>query len=168
MIQSRPMITSGQLRPVASDSQMARLHDFEMSLAACRRHCYERDDLVGLKQMAKRAAALPAPGYYVEYDYARRHVGRIIREWERAGRIESRHGENRRSRGAMMEEIARRTMATMGYLSNLNLGEALSRVLAEGDASSYFISDSYAEKLMTMARGGRLQRVGRLRRRRLL
>ncbi|MDE5811785.1 MAG: hypothetical protein K2H61_05720 [Muribaculaceae bacterium] len=159
----------GRPKPTARDSQAARLKDFARMFQRRISYCLECDNLASLKQIALLTAQSEAPAYYVTWIYARNRVTAMIRQWEHAGHIT--YSANRHSRQAMIEELARRAMATQTFVGNITISEAVTRVMAEGGASSFFISPSYSWKLLLQARyhsGRRLRRTTRRRSRRLL
>lgn len=110
-------------------------------------------------EIVSAALACGAPQYYVEFEYARRHVRDIIV----SGRGET---KCRGARHKMMHEIAHKVIARMSD-KQIKLSDALAKVLAEGNASSFFITEHYARRLYHRCRNEHRRRV-RLRGRRLL
>lgn len=88
--------------------------------------------------IARKAAAMPAPGYYVSFDYALR----VLRYMRRSGFI-PREGKGA---GALWRELCSKVTA-LQQRHRIPDSEALSRVLADGKASSFFIRPATALRL---------------------
>lgn len=88
--------------------------------------------------IARKAAAMPAPGYYVSFDYALR----VLRYMRRSGII-PRQGNGA---GALWRELGCKVTA-LQQRHCISDSEALSRVLADGNASSFFIRPATALRL---------------------
>lgn len=96
-----------------------------------------------VEQVLDRVLSGDAPGYYVSYQYARRVVGDLVER----GVVNRFNGKIRRfSRRDMMLEIAVKCVERMER-RGINLGRALTDVLAGGRASSWFMSRTYARQL---------------------
>lgn len=89
------------------------------------------------RQIVDIALKSPAPSYYVEYTYALRRLSRPLPTGTRCPS----------PRNLMWNEISRRVNNRRQNRPNLSLGQALSLILAEGNASSFFISPAYALRL---------------------
>ena len=104
---------------------------------------YERGGKVKVDRVIRAVLERGAPGYYVSYRYARRAVGDLMAR----GVIERYEGKLRRqSRRDMMIEIGRKCKVIMEK-RGVNLGRALTDVLAGGMASSFFMTMGYAKQV---------------------
>lgn len=81
-----------------------------------------------------------APGYYITFEYARRLLGQY-----RRGRLPHTLSPLRR---LMIAEIDRRVNLLMSGTNSHAVGEALSKVLAMGRASRFFITTATAMRLL--------------------
>lgn len=129
-------------------------------LVECRREmarAVEKGEPTTVEEIAWRASQRPAPGYYLEYGYARRQLGRLM-AGDQSGVV---------NRGEMWRELLGRIREVMDRTPDLKFGQALSRVLAVGGASSYFYSASYAGRLYKRLRAHHRRHPNRLRRRHL-
>ncbi|MCM1077058.1 MAG: hypothetical protein NC411_06835 [Bacteroides sp.] len=93
---------------------------------------------VDIESIARQASQSPAPMYYCTYDYALRML-RVLRH----GRLTLR----RDRRLKQWEELNERVSRLMEKRA-IRLPEALANVLAEGNASQFFISPSTASTLI--------------------
>lgn len=94
---------------------------------------------VSTKDIVDIALARPGVDYFVDYDTARRHVGRILRSrsmWMYA-----------KVREGIWHELAFRVTRLMTRYPHLSSDQALARILAEGKASRYFIGASSARRI---------------------
>lgn len=147
-----------------TNQQLRQQHFYE----ECRRQtrlALEAGETIDVRTIAVRAAGSPAPFYYLEYDYALRRLGEIARYRDDKGDDRKSRGKGRRG---VWAELARRVKEQMEEKPSLNFGQALTRVLAEGGASSYFISDGYALRLYHKMRNHERRHPERLRSRHLL
>lgn len=124
-----------------TDNYLRRLRD-EDFMQACRRVISATKGNLTEADVAARAAAGPAPAYYVSFDYALRRLRGMGRGKERLRCPASRR---------RMEEIAERVERMMRR-HGISDSEALQRVLAEGRASSFFLSAGSARRFYQNAR----------------
>lgn len=95
-------------------------------------------------QLFEAVAQIQAPGYFVTFDYAYRLVGLWIREGG---------ADPRSRRGQMIAEIAGKCAGQMAQYPGMSLAEALTRVLASGNATSFFLSPMQIKKIYYRTRG---------------
>ncbi len=91
------------------------------------------------KEVVEIALGRSGVDYYVDYDLARKHVGRILRHGILWKYVKVREG--------IWHEIAFRVSRLMKHYPCLSQDDALSRVLADGKASRYFIGVSSARRI---------------------
>ena len=89
----------------------------------------------GMREIVKAAANGPAPSYYLTYDRVMKMLPGRESEAIPVGA--------RSARGAMWREIHRRVLRRMRR-SGVRRSDAVSMVLAEGNASSFFLTESSA------------------------
>lgn len=95
-------------------------------------------------RLFEAVARIPAPGYFISFEYAYRLVGFWLREGE---------ANPRGRRGQMIAEIAGKCAGQMAQYPGMSLVEALTRVLAFGRASSFFLSPMQIKKIYYRTRG---------------
>ncbi len=102
-----------------------------------------------LAEVTAAAASHPAPQYYVSYDYA-------LRRLRNGGPV---HTERMTTAGeAMWRELSGK-VARVQEIYDINLAEALQRVLTDSRASSFFLSPSSALRLYHQLRRSGQYRV---------
>lgn len=146
-----------------TNQQLRQKHFYEECRRQTRR-ALEAGEVLDTRTIACRAAKTPAPFYYLEYDYALRRLGEIARYDSNGSDGAAATCKGRR---AMWAELAGRVKEQMDEMPELTFGRALTRVLAEGGASCYFFSDSYAHRLYHKMRNHERRHPNRLRRRHL-
>ena len=123
--------TIGKMENVENE-RVARDRDFLRRCMALSRHVSTKG--LSCREVAPKAAASPAPGYYISYDYALRIVG--------GGKSAEIRGSMPRQRN---EEIRRR-VREITRKRGTSKGRALTMVLESG-ASRFFISPKRAERM---------------------
>lgn len=109
------------------------------------RRAWEETGQVDRGEVLRRAIEGGAPGFYVEFEYARRGVSARLRH-----RLRSRHRDYMRPKRMIWEDLADRVMSEMtGSRVPLRLGEALARVLAEGNAPRFYIEPRTARRIVS-------------------
>lgn len=95
----------------------------------------DRDGIDSLNSLAAKVVHCPAPRYYVDIDYAYRMLLKIRKsgQWPR-------RAENRR----MWQEILAKTEQAMERDRSLSLMQAVTQVLVDDGASSYFLDHKTA------------------------
>lgn len=104
---------------------------------------HEQNQSPTVEKVLERVLSGDAPGYYVSYQYARRVVGDLV---ERGVASRFKGKVRRFSRRDMMIEIALKCVDKMER-RGINLGRALTDVLAGDRASAWFMSRTYARQL---------------------
>lgn len=128
-----------------SDLRDIRDRDFKRE---CRRQtalALGRGETPTVADIIKRAVSSPAPGYYLDYDYALTTLYRV-----RNGMTHS-----RTEKRLMWEELARKVDQLMSQGSHQSIADALNQVLADEGASRYFITPGYGKKLYEQLRRNR-------------
>lgn len=98
-----------------------------------------------IRTIARQALRTQAPGYYVEFEYARK----VLYTYFSRGTLPAGSQSNR----AMWMELIERVNAR--HARGWNISDALNHVLCEGRASQYFIAESTAcRQLRSHRRGG--------------
>lgn len=131
-----------------SDLRETRDRDFKRE---CRRQtalALERGETPTVADIIRRAVASPAPGYYLDYDYALTTLYRV-----RNGMI-----HRRAEKRLMWEELTRKVDRLMSEGDHESMAEALNQVLADEGASRYFITPGYGRKLYEQLRRNRPRR----------
>lgn len=105
-------------------------------MRACRKVVSEAGEReLTVREIAVKAARMPARSYYVNYDY----IGRALRQ----GIGGEHRGAARAARLADIETRVRRLMERRGY----RFSDALTLVLAGGSPKGFFLSDDAAVRL---------------------
>ena len=117
---------------------------FLQAIARVKNKAKANGDILTVQQLCSLAAKEPAPGYYISYGYARRHLSRIVDHRSNSLKIDPSDPSFSSPRTQMMIEVARKCIDYRRSVPGLELGYALARVLAFERASSFFLSDSYA------------------------
>lgn len=120
----------------AQNRRLRQSHFFDRCRQISRRAIADGTTL-SARQIVDLALKSPAPSYYVEYTYA-------LRQLSRPHPLDN-HGTS--PRNLMWSEIRHRVNSRRQKHPHLSLGQALSLTLAEGNASSFFISPPYALRL---------------------
>lgn len=94
-----------------------------------------------LYELAARAAASPAPGYYCTIIYAERQI-RKLRRQHRIGR------RSRMGRQSMWDEINEKVTRIQERRPSMSLQMAVCQVISDEPASQFFISPSTARNLV--------------------
>lgn len=108
-------------------------------MLACRRVIESSSEPLSQKEVAIRAAGMVAPEFYVSFGYALRR----LKEMESGGRATFR----RQSAAEMFWELRKRVRRLMRR-HGLQQADALARVLARGNAPSFYLSPSAARCLL--------------------
>ncbi len=107
-------------------------------MEACRKVLSESAGLTAA-MVAERAAALPAPCYYITYGYALRRLRALRKQGDPSA-------GNPKGARALWAELHLRVDA-LSRRHGISDSEALARVLAEGRASSFFLAPRSALRL---------------------
>lgn len=129
-----------------------------------KRKAYADGEMPMVEELVRRASRAEAPAYYIDFDYAMRHVNTYVRH---PGRYTGRTPNSRSGRRRMIEEIALKAQALVEQKPGLRLRDAVARVLAFERASSFFISETYGVRLYYRIAAATHRRQGRLRSRHL-
>lgn len=143
-----------------------RNEDFLHECRRQKRLAYAEGEYLTVRGIVSRAIGSPAPGYYLDYGYARREVSRYLRDED--GHDFPPQTDDKRTRRRMIREIAGKCKAMMASDRQLDLSGALARVLAFEPASSFFLTERYGLRLYYRIAAAYHRRTGRLRTRRLL
>ena len=119
------------------NEELHRLRDRHF-MEACRKVIATSREPLTAREIAERAAAMPAPAFYISYSHALRRIRDYI----------AHDGGNFPTAGAMAvyAELHRRMLRKMRSL-HLNDAQALNLVLAEGHAPHFYLQPRAAEYL---------------------
>lgn len=117
-----------------SSLQLQRRRDFLRACVKAKSQLATRNDMISPADVARLAIHTTAPGYYVEHEYARK----VLYTYYSRGTLPASSDQRR----AMWLELIGRVdhLRQQGW----NVTDALSRVLAIGEASRFFIAESTA------------------------
>lgn len=117
-----------------SSLQQQRRRDFLRACVRAKSELATQQGKLSALAVARRAINTPAPGYYIEHEYARK----VLYTYYSRGTLPASTDQRR----AMWLELIDRVdhLREQGW----NVTDALSRVLAIGEASRFFIAESTA------------------------
>lgn len=135
----------------------------------CRRQkrlAVERGELPTIDDIISRVISSPAPAYYLSFSYAYRHISACNKRLAESGSI----GESadKATRRRMILELAAKSKALTERYPRLTLSDAVARVLAGEQASSFFLTQQYGVRLYYRLMAAVHRRGRRLRNRKLL
>ena len=126
-----------------------RDRDFVSAYRRELRQAWERGEHLETAEMIRRAIDGGAPGFYVGFDYARRGVSDRLRR-----RLRSRHRNWTGVKRGIWDDLAERVeVEIMSSHARLRLPEALARVLAEGNAPRFYMSERTARRILQKMNG---------------
>lgn len=150
-------------RVVGHPTEVSRERDADFLAACCRvkREMWREGEFITAEAIVARVLAGGAPSYYITYERAYRNLMAMVK----CGKLLAPdYAVRHYSRRDMMLEIAARCVAKMEErkrvlprhpsLSEMSLAQALTHVLAEGNASSFFVSRKYARLLYFQLQSG--------------
>lgn len=127
---------------IMAELREIRDQDFKRECRRQTKLAFDRGEIPAAGEIVARAVRSPAPGYYLDYDYALTTLYRV-----RNGMRPRRHEKRQ-----MWEEIERKVNGIITSGDEPTLAGALNRVLADERASRYFITPGYGKKLYEQLR----------------